>query len=135
MNLYNCITWIDPEQSVIFHFDTLLSDELVVHSKSHRHRFHHLTTHAALESHADSAHYFKLVAAAIDEICEIVICGPDVTKFEFANYLGKHEHSISEKVIAVERLVYANDVDILSIARRYFKVPRELVHISYIAGV
>lgn len=135
MSLYNCITWIDPEQSFIFHFNTLRSDELVVHAKSHCHRLHHLATHAALESRDDAARYFKLVGAAIDQAREIVICGPDATKFEFANYLGKHEDSMSEKVIAVERVERANDVDILSIARRYFKVPKELVHSSYIAGV
>jgi hypothetical protein len=40
-----------------------------------------------------------------------------------------------QSTFAIEKVDQANDGDILSLARKYFKVPTAMVHTSYIAGL
>jgi stalled ribosome rescue protein Dom34 len=134
MSLYNAVVWLDEDQAFIFHFNNEESSELVIHSKRQRHRFHH-GKHAIRQSAEDRISFFKAIVVAMSESRELVICGPDGAKFAFAEHLEKHQQTLSQSVIAIEKLSHADDQAILELARKYFKMPKQMVHSSYVAGV
>ena len=120
------------DEAFVFHFKNAESNEVVVLFKRDIHFHHHAKRKT---SNIDASAYFKSIEATLANACEIVISGPSSTKFEFAKHLGEHHKGLSERIIAIEKVDQANDGDILSIARKYFKVPTAIVHSSYIAGL
>ncbi len=134
MSLYNAILWLDHDEAFVFRFDSQESHETVVlHKRQHHLRQHPKDTGKSHDEQQDS--YFRSIEHALAGASEIVMSGPSTEKFEFAKHLGKSHKALCDSVIAIEKVDRASDSEMLALARKYFKLPAEMVHSSYLAGL
>lgn len=130
MKLVNIIVWVDATQAFIFLFN---HDESRQKSLQAKHQNRAILGAHGLKAH-DAREFFEEIESTIRSGNEILIAGPDETKFELEEYL-KAKKSFRHRILGVQVSNHANDEDIHHLSRQFFTPPANLVHSSYVAGV
>lgn len=122
---FHAIVWIDRHQAHVFRFNPNSTKGLVVLS-THRHpRLHGIASDTHAIRAMEDSFYFENVECALNGAGEILITGPENTKFELLEHMRWCAKPLVRRVIGVEIADHPTDPQLLQIASKYFGAANE----------
>jgi stalled ribosome rescue protein Dom34 len=119
---FHVIVWIDHSKARVFGIGREDAEGQVIRTHAHQRQVHH-KANSRDSGHAPPDHeFFERVAQSVQDAGALLIVGPASAKTEFMTYLGEKHPPLAKRVSAVEPLDHPGDGELISLARRFFRV-------------
>ena len=119
---FHAVVWIDHREGRVFHFSPSDVEKLVLHPDHPTKHIHHKANSIGSGHAAEDQNFLDAVAKSIADAGAVLITGPANAKTELVKHIQKHEPNLMKIIVGVETVDHPSDGQLVSHARRYFKV-------------
>jgi len=118
----HAVIWIDHLVAKVFFVGLGGVDEVLLHSKLPTEHLHHKANSIGSGHVEDDQEFLRRVADTVRPSEEILVLGPGLEKTALVSYLHEHWPAVSKHVVRVESCDHPTDPEIVTRAKRYFKL-------------
>lgn len=123
----HAVVWIDHRQARVFFLTRDNADEITLGtSKSFDQAHKHAGTREGSRTPTDQK-FLHEVVEAMKPAMEWLIIGPGIAKEELAKHVKHHDHTLADRIIAVEPADHPTDGQIVAMARKFFKAADRMI--------
>jgi stalled ribosome rescue protein Dom34 len=112
--------WIDHRRARIVHVLPHRADEPVFEAAGQEVHNKHVGLAENEHERRAGKQFFRRVERSIKGAEKILLLGPSTAKLEFARYLRKHAHAVERKIVGIETMAQATNVQLNVFTKEYF---------------
>lgn len=120
MSFKHAVVWLDHHEAHVIHFNPSESESEVIKTRSKHTQMHQKSGNVSGARTPTNPDFLHEVIQAVADAEEILIVGPGSAKLELVKHVAKHDHQLTEKIVAVETVDHPSDGQLLAYAKKYF---------------
>lgn len=118
---HHALVWIDHHVAKVLKFNDVALPILAIQSSDPDRQVHlSESTHGTGKAPVDKR-YYHAVAAALNDVEVILVCGPANAKQQLLAHLKSHDALIAERVLPLLTVDHPSDGQLAALAREHFK--------------